>query len=70
MRIIVILLTVGIVIGCSNQVEEAETAYKSELKELILLKGRDPVNQKVLSNPKLKARLVKLMGQNKYDTLV
>jgi hypothetical protein len=70
MRITVILLVVGFIYGCSSKVEEAETAYESELKELILLKGHDPVNEKVLSNPGLKKRLVKLMGQNKYDTLV
>ena len=70
MRIIGILLIVGLTYGCSKQVENSETTYKSELKELILLKGHDPVNQKVLANPKLKNRLVKLMGENKYDTLV
>lgn len=70
MRIAVILFFVGVIYGCSNNVEQAQTAYQSELKELILLKGHDPVSENVLSNPGLKKRLVDLMGQNKYDTLV
>lgn len=65
-----ILLSIIISISCSTSVEQAQTAYTSELKELILLKGHDPVSEKALSNPGLKKRLVSLMGQNKYDTLV
>jgi len=56
--------------GCTQSVDEAETAYTSELKELILLKGHDPVDEGIFNNPVLQQRLIKLMGQDKYDTLV
>jgi hypothetical protein len=64
------LILIGFLFGCSSGAEDAETTYKSELKVLIPLKGRDPVNQNILGNDKLKARLIKLMGEDKYDTLV
>ena len=70
MNRLLILLSLIIPISCSTSVEEAQRAYESELKELILLKGHDPVSEKALSNPDLKKRLIDLMGQNKYDTLV
>ena len=70
MRILGFILFVGFIYSCTTPVEEAETAYASELKELILLKGHDPVNEDVLKMPVLKARLIKLMGEDKYDTLV
>jgi hypothetical protein len=70
MRILGLIIAIGIFYSCSTPVDEAETAYTSELKELILLKGHDPVDEGVLANPQLKTRLIKLMGQDKYDTLV
>jgi hypothetical protein len=70
MRIIVILLAAGIFYSCTNKVKEAETAYKSDLKVLIPLKGHDPVAEGIFTDPYLKHRLIKLMGENKYDTLV
>jgi hypothetical protein len=56
--------------GCTVPVKEAETAYSSELKELIPLKGHDPIDEGVFTDPYLQHRLIKLMGQEKYDTLV
>jgi hypothetical protein len=70
MRIIGIVIIAAILYGCSSGAEDAASAYNSELKVLIPLKGRDPVNQNILGNDKLKARLIKLMGEDKYDTLV
>lgn len=64
------LIMIGMFYGCSAPVKEAETAYTSELKELIPLKGYDPIEEGVFTNPYLKHRLIKLMGQDKYDTLV
>lgn len=64
------LIMIGLFYGCSVPVKEAETAYTSELKELIPLKGHNPIEEGVFTNPYLKRRLVKLMGQDKYDTLV
>jgi hypothetical protein len=61
---------VGLFYGCSAPVKEAETAYTSELKELIPLKGHDPIDEGVFTDPYLRHRLIKLMGQDKYDTLV
>lgn len=55
--------------ACSNSVKQAETAYPSELKELIPLKGQDPYEEGVLTHPYLKHRLVKMLGEGKYDTL-
>ena len=55
--------------ACTGQ-KEAEQAYKSELKELIPLKGHDPYEEGVMTDPYLQHRLVKLLGQGKYDTLV
>ena len=63
-----IFLTI-LVIACGSSVEQAETAYKSDLKELIPLKGHDPVEEGVLTHPYLQHRLVKMLGQGKYDTL-
>jgi hypothetical protein len=70
MRILSLIIIVGLFISCSAPVKEAETAYTSELSELIPLKGHDPVTEGVFTDPYLKHRLVKLMGQEKYDTLV
>lgn len=70
MRVLGIIIIIGLFYGCSAPVEEAETAYTSELKELIPLKGHDPKEEGVFTDPYLKHRLVKLMGQDKYDTLV
>jgi len=58
-----------LVIACSGSIEQAETAYKSDLKELIPIKGHDPVEEGVLTHPYLQHRLVKMLGQGKYDTL-
>ena len=57
-------------ISCGGSVEEAQTAYKSELKELIPIKGHDPVEEGVFTDPYLKHRLINLLGEGKYDTLV
>ena len=70
MRILCLIIIVGLFYGCSSSVNEAETAYTSELKELIPLKGHDPKEEGVFTDPYLKHRLIKLMGENKYDTLV
>ncbi len=70
MRILAMIIIVGFVYGCSAPIKEAETAYTSELKELLPLKGHDPVEEGVFTDPYLQHRLIKLMGQGKYDTLV
>ena len=70
MRVLSLILIVGLFYGCSAPVKEAETAYTSELKELIPLKGHDPIDEGVFTDPYLQHRLIKLMGQDKYDTLV
>jgi hypothetical protein len=70
MRILGLIIIVGLFYGCSSAVNEAETAYSSELKELIPLKGHDPIEEGVFTDPYLKHRLIKLMGEHKYDTLV
>jgi hypothetical protein len=70
MRVLGLIIIIGLFYGCSAPVKEAETAYTSELKELIPLKGHDPVEEGIFTDPYLKHRLVKLMGQDKYDTLV
>lgn len=57
------------VFACSSSVEQAETAYESELKELIPLKGHDPYEEGVMTDPYLKHRLVKMLGEGKFDTL-
>ena len=66
------LLSIMIVVllACESQVKQAKTAYKSEFSELIAIKGHDPVEEGVLNIPFLKHRLVKMMGEGKYDTLV
>ena len=69
MRVVLILLT-ALIISCGGNVEQAETAYKSDLKELIPLKGHDPYEEGVMTHPYLKHRLVKMLGEGKYDTLV
>lgn len=58
-----------LMVGCTGSVNQAETAYKSELRELIPLKGHDPYEEGVLSDPYLKHRLTKMLGEGKYDTL-
>ena len=70
MRTIILLLLTGFLAGCSGKVKEAETAYKSDLKVFIPIKGHDPVEEGVFTDPYLQHRLVKLLGQGKYDTLV
>jgi len=65
-----LLSVVGLLYGCTAKVNEAEAAYTSELKELIPLKGQDPVVEGAFTDPYLKHRLIKLLGENKYDTLV
>ena len=70
MRIASLVIGTCLIYGCASPVKEAETAYTSELKELLPLKGHDPVEKNIFNNPKLKQRLIKLMGQNKFDTLV
>ena len=65
-----ILLMLLLVLGCTGGHKEAEQAYKSDLKELIPLKGHDPYEEGVMTDPYLQHRLVKLLGQGKYDTLV
>lgn len=69
MKTVYILLIITTIISCTNSVQEAETAYASELKELIPLKGHDPYEEGVLSAPYLKHRLIKMLGEGKYDTL-
>jgi hypothetical protein len=68
MRYVIILFAI-ILVACSGKVEQAETAYKSELKEFIPLKGHDPYEEGLLTHPYLKHRLVKMLGEGKYDTL-
>jgi hypothetical protein len=70
MRILGLIIIIGLFYGCSSSVNEAETAYTSDLRELIPLKGHDPVEEGVFTDPYLKHRLIKLMGEDKYDTLV
>jgi hypothetical protein len=70
MRILFTMIILSFFYGCTQQAKEAETAYASELKELIPIKGHDPVEEGVFTDPYLKHRLVKLLGENKYDTLV
>jgi hypothetical protein len=70
MRVLGLIIIFGLFYGCSAPVKDAETAYSSELKELIPLKGHDPKQEGVFTDPYLKHRLIKLMGQDKYDTLV
>jgi hypothetical protein len=70
MRVLGLIAIIGLFYGCSVPVKEAETAYASELKELIPLRGHDPKEEGVFTDPYLKHRLIKLMGENKYDTLV
>ena len=70
MRILSLIILTALCYGCSTPVKEAETAYSSELSKLIPLKGHDPVTEGIFTDPYLKHRLVKLMGQDKYDTLV
>ena len=64
-----IILFIFLTLSCSSSVEQAETAYKSDLKELIPIKGHDPVEEGVLTHPYLKHRLIKMLGEGKYDTL-
>ena len=70
MRSLGLIIIISLFYGCTTPVNEAETAYTSELKELIPLKGHDPVEEGVFTYPYLQHRLIKLMGQEKYDTLV
>ena len=70
MRVLGLIILIGLFYGCSAPVKEAETAYTSELSALIPLKGHDPVAEGVFTDPYLKHRLIKLMGEDKYDTLV
>jgi len=70
MRVLGLIIIAGLFYGCSAPVKDAETAYSSELKELIPLKGHDPKQEGVFTDPYLKHRLIKLMGEDKYDTLV
>lgn len=65
-----IALVVIIMLACESQVKQANTAYKSEFSELIAIKGHDPVEEGIMTLPYLKHRLVKLLGEGKYDTLV
>ena len=70
MRVLGLIIIAGLFYGCSAPVKDAETAYSSELKELIPLKGHDPKQEGIFTDPYLKHRLIKLMGEDKYDTLV
>lgn len=70
MRIASLIIATVLVYGCNTSVNQAETAYTSELKALLLLKGHDPVKEDVFADSTLKKRLIKLMGQDKFDTLV
>jgi len=70
MRVLVLIFILSTIYACSSSVQEAETAYESELKVLIPLKGHDPKEEGVFTTPYLKQRLIKLMGEDKYDTLV
>ena len=70
MRVLGLIIIVGLFYGCSAPVKEAETAYTSDLSILIPLKGHDPVEEGIFTDPYLKHRLIKLMGEEKYDTLV
>ena len=65
-----LILVLTFFTGCGNSVEQAQSAYKSDLSVLIPLKGHDPVEEGVFTDPYLKHRLIKLLGQGKYDTLV
>ena len=60
----------SILLSCTNSVKQAETAYKSELSELIPIKGHDPVEEGVFTHPYLKHRMTKMLGEAKYDSLV
>ena len=64
-----LILLIFFALSCGSSVEQAETAYKSDLKELIPIKGHDPVEEGVLTHPYLKHRLIKMLGEGKYDTL-
>ena len=68
MRTEIILLAIFIT-ACGGNVEQAETAYKSELKELSPLKGHDPYEEGVMTHPYLKHRLVKMLGEGKDETV-
>lgn len=69
MKKISFLIIAVIMFACGKSVEQAKTAYKSDLKELIPIKGHDPVEEGVLTHPYLKHRLIKMLGEGKYDTL-
>ena len=71
MKIALNLFLASILItSCNSKVQQAETPYASEFSEFIAIKGHDPVEEGVLTSPYLKHRLIKLMGEGKYDTLV
>ena len=69
-RVLSLILIVGLFYGYSAPVKKAETAYTSELKVLTPLKGHDPIDEGVFTDPFLQHWLIKLMGQDKYNTLV
>jgi hypothetical protein len=70
MRTTFVLLVTFLGVGCTGTVEQAQSSYESELKELIPIKGHDPVEEGVFTDPYLKHRLITLLGEGKYDTLV
>lgn len=65
-----LIALIAFIFACETQVKQANTAYKSEFSEFIAIKGHDPVEEGVLNTPYLKHRLIKMMGEGKYDTLV
>jgi hypothetical protein len=70
MRVLILIFVIATIYACSSSVQEAESSYESDLKVLIPLKGHDPKEEGVFTDPYLKQRLIKLMGEDKYDTLV
>ena len=71
MKLSLILIFTAIILGsCTSNMKQAETQYASEFSELIAIKGYDPVEEGVLTSPYLKHRLTKLLGEDRYDTLV
>ena len=71
MKLSLIIIFAAIILGsCTSKMKQAETPYASEFSEFIAIKGHDPVEEGVLTSPYLKHRLTKLMGEDRYDTLV
>ena len=70
MRITIALRLAAFLYSCSGKIKEAETAYKSNLKVFLPIKGHDPVEEGVFTYPYLQHRLVKLPGQGQYATRV